>query len=106
MAGGKSLYDNDAYLKLKLGFFKKYKERLDKLGYRETGYCKDYELCKWKYFYYHLVEYYLYQNELKVLEYLSQDYGYKFKAKHTSSNDSKYLSNIKYLTLFSLLLLF
>jgi hypothetical protein len=100
----KSLPGNDDHLWLKLGFFKNYKERLDKLGCRETGDCEDYELCKWKYFYYNPEKYYLYQNEPQVLEYLMQDAGCRFKPKHTSSNDSSYLSNIKYLTLLLLLL--
>ena len=103
-----SLPGNNEHLMLKLGFFKNYKERLDKLGCRETGDCEDFELCKWKYFYYNPEKYYLYQNEPQVLEFLMQTElsGCKFKAKHTSSNGSNYLSNIKYLTLLSLLLLF
>ena len=103
-----SLPGNNDHLMLKLGFFKNYKERLDKLGCRETGDCEDFELCKWKYFYENPEKYYLYQNEPQVLEFLMQTElsGCKFKAKHTSSNGSNYLSNIKYLTLLSLLLLF
>ena len=106
--GIKPLHGNNDHLMLKLGFFKNYKERLDKLGCRETGDCEDYELCKWKYFYNNPEKYYLYQNEPQVLEFLMQteQAGCKFKAKHTSSNGSSYLSNIKYLTLLSLLLLF
>ena len=104
LPSGKSLYGNDDNLMLKLGFFKNYRERLDSLGCRETGDCEDFELCKWRYFYYNPEEYYLYQNEPQVLEYLMQDYGCKFKAKHTSPNGSSYLSNIKYLTLLLLLL--
>jgi hypothetical protein len=95
---------SDAHFMLKLGFFKNYKERLDSLGCRETGDCEDYELCKWDYFYNHPDEYYLYQNEPQVLEYLIQKDGCKFKAKYTSPNGSSNLSNIKYLTLLLLLL--
>ena len=101
----KVLYGNNDHLMLKLGFFKNYKERLDSLGCRETGDCEDYDLCKWKYFYYHPEEYYLYQNEPQVLEYLMQKAKCKFKPKHTSPTGSSNLLNIKYLTLLSLLLL-
>lgn len=104
--GKNSLYGNDDNLMLKLGFFKNYKERLDSLGCRETGDCEDYELCKWDFFYKYPDAYYLYQNEPQVLEYLMQNYGCKFKAKHTSPTGSSNLLNIKYLTLLSLLLLF
>ena len=99
------LYGNDKYLMLRLGFFKNYKERLDKVGCRETGDCEDNELIKWKFFYDFPAYYYLYQNEPQVLEYLLQKYNPKYKAKHTSPDGSSLL-NIKYLTLLSLLLLF
>lgn len=99
------LYGNDKYLMLRLGFFKNYKERLDKVGCSDTGDCEDNDLIKWKFFYDNPEYYYLYQNEPQVLEYLLQDYNPKYKAKYTSPNGSSLL-NIKYLTLLSLLLLF
>ena len=96
---------NDEYLMLRLGFFKNYKERLDKVGCTDTGDCEDNELIKWKFFYDNPEYYYLYQNEPQVLEFLIQRYDSKYKAKHTSPDGSSLL-NIKYLTLLSLLLLF
>lgn len=99
------LYGNDKYLMLRLGFFKNYKERLDKVGCSDTGDCEDNDLIKWKFFYDNPEYYYLYQNEPQVLEYLLQDYNPKYKAKYTSPDESSLL-NIKYLTLLSLLLLF
>ena len=103
---GYSLYYNDEYLMLRTGFFKNYRERLDKIGCSsDTGDCEDNDLIKWKFFYDNPEYYYLYQNEPQVLEYLIQKYDSKYKAKHTSPDGSSLL-NIKYLTLLSLLLLF
>ena len=99
------LYGNDKYLMLRLGFFKNYKERLDKVGCSDPGDCEDNDLIKWKFFYDNPEYYYLYQNEPQVLEFLLQEYNPKYKAKYTSPDGSSLL-NIKYLTLLSLLLLF
>ena len=102
---GYSLDGNDDYLMLRLGFFKNYKERLDKVGCSDTGDCEDNDLIKWRFFYNYPEYYYLYQNEPQVLEFFLQKYNPKYKAKYTSPDGSSLL-NIKYLTLLSLLLLF
>ena len=102
----KRLLYNDKYLMLRLEFFEKYKNQLESLGCKDKDECEDNELSKWKFFYYNIEYYYLYQNEPQVLEYLIQNNGYKYKAEHTSPTDSSSLLNIKYLALLSLLFLF
>lgn len=96
----------DEYLMLKNNLFSNYKKRLDSLSdCRETNCEDDNELNKWSYFKNNPEEYLLYEKEPQVMEFLIQT-RYKYKAEHASPNGSNNLSNIKYLSLFLLLLLF
>lgn len=98
------LINNNKYLMTRLEIFDKYKKRLESISDCKELNCDDDELNKWYYFYFNPQEYILYQNEPQIMEYLIQSFYSKYKAKHTSPNESSRI-NIKYLALLSLLLL-
>ena len=107
-----SFCDGFKFKEIKLDLFKQYVNKVSELGdectnnkyYDEPYTCKNDELRKLYYFYYHIEEYLLYKNEDEISEFLLQQEYPSYGVKFSKTDGSSYLSN-KFICLLILLLL-